>query len=435
VKQIITAKLKLNPTSHQHALLRKTSLAYRDALNFASWYAFEHNKLSNQQAIQRGTYQDMRQKFKLGAQMACSVCRQVGATYKGLWTKVKQNAALRKAGVTIKRYKGLDKAAKFVNPTLTYQLGHDYGFKTNQCLSLLTLAGRVEMGYEGYHKHLELIRGGSTIGGAKLWYNKPKKQFYLLVSLEIEVIEPTPETHKQVVGVDVGLRYLAVTTDTRDHTQFFSGKAVRHQANHLARLRNKLQRKGTRAAKRKLVTISGRERRLKLDANHCISKKIVSSFPASIIGLEELTNIRQRTKRHSGKKASSKQRRSNRITSKWSFAELQGLISYKAALVGSLAIKVEASYTSQSCPKCGYTSRDNRPQKGLLFVCQVCQHSLHADLVGARNISLRTLLIRQDWVNTGLLSVAPKVSDGEAKAALLQKYAELRWSPVTSPRL
>jgi putative transposase len=80
-----------------------------------------------------------------------------------------------------------------------------------------------------------------------------------------------------------------------------------------------------------------------------------------------------------------------------------------------------------------YTSQDNSPDKGLLFVGQSCQYTLHADLVGARIIALRTLLIRQDWMSTGILSVRPDVSNGEAKAARLQKYAELRWSSDTSP--
>ncbi|HEY7419135.1 MAG TPA: transposase, partial [Ktedonobacteraceae bacterium] len=57
---------------------------------------------------------------------------------------------------------------------------------------------------------------------------------------------------------------------------------------------------------------------------------------------------------------------------------------------------------------------------------------LHADLVGARNICLRTLLIRQDWMATGVLSVRPDVSDREAKVARLSRYAELRWSLDTS---
>ena len=48
-----------------------------------------------------------------------------------------------------------------------------------------------------------------------LYYEKPKKQFYLFVSLEIEVPDPTPETHKGIVAVDVGIRYLAVTSTTK----------------------------------------------------------------------------------------------------------------------------------------------------------------------------------------------------------------------------
>jgi IS605 OrfB family transposase len=34
------------------------------------------------------------------------------------------------------------------------------------------------------------------------------------------------------------------------------------------------------------------------------------------------------------------------VYSQWSFAELQALIAYKAALAGSMAIKVDANYTS-----------------------------------------------------------------------------------------
>jgi hypothetical protein len=54
-------------------------------------------------------------------------------------------------------------------------------------------------------------------------------------------------------------------------------------------------------------------------------------------------------------------------------------------------------------------------------------------LIGARNITMRTLLLRQDWSRTGILSVCPDVSCDEAKAARLQRYAELRWSIDTSP--
>jgi len=151
--------------------------------------------------------------------------------------------------------------------------------------------------------------------------------------------------------------------------------------------------------------------------------------------LENLTDIRERTRRKYGKKASKKQRKANGDYSKWAFAELHSMIAYKALLSGSMAIKVDAHYTSKACPMCGHTCDANRPNKGLLFVCQNCHYVLHADLVGARNITMRTLLIRQDWVRTGQLSIAPDVSCEEAKAARLRRFAELRWSIDTSHAL
>src|SRR5215471_12118889 len=144
-------------------------------------------------------------------------------------------------------------------------------------------------------------------------------------------------------------------------------------------------------------------------------EECVDHHPHSLIGLENLTDIREGTQRKKGKKVSRKQR--------------------KALLHSSMAIKVDAHYTSKACPVCGHTCDANRPNKGLLFICQNCHYMLHADLVGARNITMRTLLIRQDWVRTGHLSVAPDASDEEAKAARLRRYAELRWSLDASPRL
>ena len=88
MKQIIIAKLKLHTTSVQFQALRATQMAYRDALNAVSRYAFEHGKMSNQRTLQRETYAEIRAKYHLPAQMACNVPRQVGATYKTLWTKV-----------------------------------------------------------------------------------------------------------------------------------------------------------------------------------------------------------------------------------------------------------------------------------------------------------------------------------------------------------
>jgi hypothetical protein len=130
----------------------------------------------------------------------------LGATYKGLWTKYKKHAARRKARRTRKRYKGLDQPPRYLSPTVTYQQGRDYGFKSEQRVSVLTLSGRLILSYSGYACHMALIGKGATSGAAQLWYDQRKKRFSLLVALSLDLPDPEPGDLPQVVGVDVGRR-------------------------------------------------------------------------------------------------------------------------------------------------------------------------------------------------------------------------------------
>src|SRR5258708_20331975 len=82
MKQIITAKLKLHTDAAQFQALRKTQLAYRDALNSVSRYAFEHGKMSNQRALQHDCYDEIRSKNAFPAQMARNVPFQLAPTHK-----------------------------------------------------------------------------------------------------------------------------------------------------------------------------------------------------------------------------------------------------------------------------------------------------------------------------------------------------------------
>ena len=132
MKTTLTAKLKLLTTPDQFRALRTTSLAYRNGLNYVSAYAFAHRKTSSVKRLQQATYADLRRQFGLPSQMACNVPRQVGATYKGLWAKAKQNAEARRLGYTKRHFQGLDNAPHYVSPTLTYNLGRDYSLRTGK---------------------------------------------------------------------------------------------------------------------------------------------------------------------------------------------------------------------------------------------------------------------------------------------------------------
>jgi len=448
-----TAKLKLSPDVDQLVALREVSLAYQSALNHASQAAFSLGKTSSALKIHKVVYQDLRSHYGLPSQLACSVSRQVGANFQSLWTTVKQAQGRREAalarraagqgGRIPRRHKGLDQAPRYASRTTMYTLGRDYSFKKDDRVSLLTLQGRQTIPYEGWSRHVEALKDPAThIGGAKLWYQKSSKTYYLLVSFEVEVPDPLPEDHQAVVGVDVGQRYHAVATryGKAGKTLFASGKQVNEVKRRYEKVKKSLMRQGTRSARRRLVSIGSRERRFVADRNHQLSKTILNRFPQALIGVEDLKQIRERVGPVRSRRASKRCKASNRRRSNWSFAELQGFLAYKAPLHGSHVIKVDPWMTSQACPRCGHVGPENRPGKGLLFRCVACGMKGHADLVAARNISMRTLLARQDLARTGPLSTVPSGSstgdvsgtEAEARKRARARYLELRWSPDAS---
>jgi len=465
MKVVRTAKLKLICSPEQAANLRGVTSAYRDAQNHCSRWAFDHGKTSSGAAIQKGCYGEIRTKYGLASQLACSVRDSVAATYKGLWTKTKQAAERGKTAVARKAagswngrlprpYRGLDFAPVFKALTLEYQYGRDYSFKKAGQVSVMTLEGRMTLRYEGWNEHVRVLQDSATdIGAAKLWYDKPRKQWYLLAAFTVELPDRLPTDYRQVVGVDVGQRYHAVTkvidlTGEAEQVQMFEGRTHRRNADQYVFIRNRLQAKGTRSALRRLVLLSGRERRFTANRNHVLARQIITAHPSAIIAMEELAHIRERTERGSSKNSSVKMRRSNRVRSTWSFAALRAMVTYKAPLHGSVVAVVDPKFTSQQCPKCGHTGRENRPGGGEVFLCVACSFTGHADVVGATNIGMKAYTARMD---SGCLSATPStegavdVTHGDASRPLMgvrsaqeaeaAPGAELKRSAVTSPSL
>jgi IS605 OrfB family transposase len=240
--------------------------------------------------------------------------------------------------------------------------------------TLATVQGRVRVDFSipSYFDRYD----GWTVKSSNLVYDRGSKSFYLCVCVESDKI-PEP-TSGYVLGIDRGINNIAVTSAN----QFFNSKAVNNVRGRYAYLRKQLQSKGTRSAKRKLIGLSGRERRFKADVNHQIAKEIVNS-PYGVFALEDLSGIRERTmcKKH-GRKW---KRKKNEKLGYWSFHQLEQFISYKAEEIGKRILIVDRAYTSQRCSRCGHTSKKNR--NGSKFRCCSCDLQLHADLNASRNIA------------------------------------------------
>lgn len=94
-------------------------------------------------------------------------------------------------------------------------------------------------------------------------------QFYLLVTCNVD--EPTLEAVDAALGVDLGMANLATDSDGEQ----YSGAAVERLRQCYQRRRDRLQSVGTKSAKRRLTSLSGRQRRFQQNTNYTIAKQLV----------------------------------------------------------------------------------------------------------------------------------------------------------------
>lgn len=189
-----------------------------------------------------------------------------------------------------------------------------------------------------------------------------------------DIPDPQEIDVEGVLGIDFGVVNLAFDSDGKAYT----GADVERVRTKFAKRRAGLQRRGTKAAKRRLKQISGKEGRFRKHVNHCISKEIVARAERSrfAIAVENLTHIRKRVKARKAQR--------NRLHS-WAFAQLRQFVAYKAKLAGVPMVAIDPRNTSRTCPECGTIDKGNRKTQAT-FSCLHCGHTAAADYVAARNI-------------------------------------------------
>ncbi|WP_143415273.1 RNA-guided endonuclease TnpB family protein [Geobacillus sp. E263] len=346
---LCTLKIKLMPTLEQFHALLETMKRFNQACNYISEIAFRSRTFSKTK-IQRLCYYDVREKFGLSAQMTVRAIGKVSESYR-LDKKTLHN--FKETGAIVYDERILS-------------------FKGVEYASILTLQGRMEIPMVISRYHQGLLCGNRVRGQADLVLQNGI--FYLL--LVVDVPEGQPNSENGFIGVDLGIINIAVDSTG----EVFSGSKVNGLRRRHAKLRAKLQKKGTKSAKRLLKKRSKKEKLFARDVNHCISKKIVEKAKALGCGiaLEDLKGIRQRTE----KTVKKQQRRQH---SSWSFYQLRKFIEYKAAIAGVPVVLVHPKNTSRTCPVCGHVAKENRPSRDQ-FCCRACGYAAPADNVAAENI-------------------------------------------------
>jgi IS605 OrfB family transposase len=345
----LTVQLKLRPTPEQANALRRTLERANEACNYISRAAWEA-KTFRQFAVHRLVYQDVRETFGLAAQMVVRCIAKVADAYK-LDRKVQRT------------FRPLA-AIAYDDRILSFAL-------PNSSISIWSVDGRQTIPFVCGERQRQLLatRRGETdlalVDG----------EWYLFAVCEVET--PEPLDVKGVLGIDLGVANIAVDSDGEAH----SGKAIKNVRYRHRRLRQKLQRLGTKGSRRRLRRLAGQERRFAAWVNHNLSKRIVAKAERTkrAIAVEDLTHIRTRVRA----------RRSQRAAlHSWAFAQLQAFIVYKAALCGVPVHRVDPRNTSRTCPACGCIDKANRTTQAS-FVCISCGFAGPADTIAAGNIARR----------------------------------------------
>jgi len=346
-----TLQVKLFPSAEQHTALLETMHAFNAACTWIAEHAYAQRCASKFQ-LQKQLYYEVRQHFGLSAQLAIRAIAKTVEAYKRDKT---QQVAFRPDGAVVYDERIM-------------------AFHGLEVVSLTTLHGREGIPMQmGDYQRVQFHRAQ---GQADLVL--VKSQFFLLVT--IDTPEEPPMVPDRFLGIDLGILNLATDGDGHRYT----GADVETVRQRCATHRQTYQSTHTKAAKRRLKKLAGKEARFRRWANHRIAKQLVAyakDTKAALV-LEELTHIRSRITVRTG------QRNKN---ASWSFRQLRAFLSYKAQRAGVPVMFVDPHNTSRTCAQCGFVDKRNRRSQAE-FSCIRCGHTAHADINAAKILATRGLV-------------------------------------------
>jgi len=220
-----------------------------------------------------------------------------------------------------------------------------------------------------FGKYRELDKG-------RLQVVKKENSWYAYVSVEYPVKEEIDADG--ILGVDLGIRQIAVVSDSEGKVNEFYGSNLLSRRKELDQRWKALQeQKGGENNKfRALKQVSGKETRFMQDINHKIAKEIVEKAEHYNYGIavENLKGLREG-------EASQTLRE---MLHRWRYRDLCDKIEYKAEAEGIPVNYVDPRNTSKTCSKCGSKNEIGEAKQ---YQCSNCGVELNRDLNAARNVA------------------------------------------------
>jgi putative transposase len=219
----------------------------------------------------------------------------------------------------------------------------------------------------GWVNMTEPLRFAGKIMSARI----SERAGYWFVSIQVQLPEPEQTAPERVIGVDLGVKALAVDSDGE---VFENQKHLTAALRKLRRLNRWLARKqkgsnNWHKAKRKLARLHLRIANLRADATHKLTTRLAAK--ASTVALETLNVVGMR-----------KNRKLARAIADAAFSEMVRQLGYKAQQV----VRVDPFYpSSKTCHACGHINAA-LTLADRVWTCPGCGTVLERDVNAARNI-------------------------------------------------
>ena len=257
---------------------------------------------------------------------------------------------------------------------------HGQSYQADSGRGTIPVVGqRIKLPKIGWVRMFQSLRFLGTI--CKVVISKHGHRWFASILVDTVVDDTTPEIRGlPAVGVDVGIKHLAVTSEG---VYYENPKALKRYERKLKRLQRQFSRKvkGSRnwyKFKDKLAKLHYRIRCIRQDAQHKASTAIINN--ASRIGIESL-NVGGMLKNH----------RLARALSDASLSSFLEMLKNKAERINVEIVEADTFYpSSKTCSSCGSVDSD-LSLSDRIYYCSVCGHTQDRDLNAA--INLRTLAV------------------------------------------
>ena len=320
-------KLDIVPEGREHLL--HTLRQHSQAWNMVSEDTFKNRNLEGKIIYDRNYYKCRKNIDGILSQIVIRAVCSVTSTFH----TIKKNGDLGK----------LTEAPR--NTNLSIRLDKRlYRFLPGNRIAISTSAGRVDCSFHPWsllkdrlatsvpHDPLIFVRGGD-----------------IYLSLSFDATGPMWVEDKYI-GVDLGIRRMAVTSEGVAYTD----KGFLKHRRKIRYLKRQLQGRkdfyGSNSAARHLIKVNRKERNQSRNLLHHLANAILET-PATTIVLEDLSGIKERTKKRVGERTARKREQEKRFNNRQGQVPYYGLrqmLTWKAPLLGKRVETVNPAYTSSN---------------------------------------------------------------------------------------